>query len=58
MPLYRRLPKRGFSKPNRKECAVVNLGLIQKFIEPASWTPRRRSPKTCWSPAGVTRSQA
>ena len=32
MPLYRRLPKRGFSKPNRKEWAVVNLGLIQKFI--------------------------
>jgi large subunit ribosomal protein L15 len=33
MPLYRRLPKRGFSKPNRKEYAVVNLGLIQKFVE-------------------------
>ena len=33
MPLYRRLPKRGFNKPNRKEFAVVNLGLIQKFIE-------------------------
>jgi large subunit ribosomal protein L15 len=33
MPLYQRLPKRGFTKPNRKEYAVVNLGLIQKFIE-------------------------
>lgn len=32
MPLYRRLPKRGFTKPNRKEFAVVNLGLIAKFI--------------------------
>lgn len=32
MPLYQRLPKRGFTKPNRKEYAVVNLGLIQKFI--------------------------
>lgn len=32
MPLYRRLPKRGFSKPNQKEFAVVNLGLIEKFI--------------------------
>jgi ribosomal protein L15 len=29
MPLYQRLPKRGFNKPNRKEYAVVNLGLIQ-----------------------------
>lgn len=33
MPLYQRLPKRGFTKPNRKAFAVVNLGLIQKFIE-------------------------
>jgi large subunit ribosomal protein L15 len=33
MPLYMRLPKRGFNKPNRKEYAVVNLGLIQKFID-------------------------
>ena len=33
MPLYQRLPKRGFTKPNRKEYAVVNLGLIQKFVD-------------------------
>ena len=33
MPIYQRLPKRGFTKPNRKDYAVVNLGLIQKFVE-------------------------
>ncbi|MEZ5676498.1 large subunit ribosomal protein L15 [Thalassovita litoralis] len=33
MPLYQRLPKRGFNKPNQKKFAVVNLGLIAKFIE-------------------------
>jgi len=33
MPLYRRLPKRGFTKPNRKSWAVVNLGAIARFIE-------------------------
>ena len=33
MPLYQRLPKRGFKKPNRKSYAVVNLGLIQKFVD-------------------------
>ncbi|WP_107497268.1 50S ribosomal protein L15 [Thalassobius sp. I31.1] len=33
MPLYQRLPKRGFNKPNRKAYAVVNLGMIQKFID-------------------------
>jgi large subunit ribosomal protein L15 len=32
MPLYMRLPKRGFNKPNRLRFAVVNLGLIEKFI--------------------------
>jgi large subunit ribosomal protein L15 len=33
MPLYQRLPKRGFNKPNQKKFAVVNLGLIQKFVD-------------------------
>ncbi|WP_308916856.1 50S ribosomal protein L15 [Jannaschia sp. LMIT008] len=33
MPLYQRLPKRGFNKPNRKAYAVVNLGKIQQFID-------------------------
>ena len=33
MPLYRRLPKRGFSKPNRLEFAVVNLGQLQAMVD-------------------------
>ncbi|MFP7571952.1 50S ribosomal protein L15 [Marivita sp. S2033] len=33
MPLYQRLPKRGFNKPNRKAFAVINLGVIQKFVD-------------------------
>ena len=33
MPLYRRLPKRGFNKPNRLEFAVLNLGQLQTFID-------------------------
>ncbi|CTQ32306.1 50S ribosomal protein L15 [Jannaschia rubra] len=33
MPIYQRLPKRGFSKPNRKSFAVVNLSKIQEFID-------------------------
>ena len=32
MPLYRRLPKRGFTAPNAKSFAVTNLGAIEKFI--------------------------
>lgn len=33
MPLYRRLPKRGFTKPNAKSFAVINLGQLQAFID-------------------------
>lgn len=33
MPLYMRLPKRGFNKPNRKAFAVINLGAIQRFVD-------------------------
>ncbi|MCA0272293.1 MAG: 50S ribosomal protein L15 [Proteobacteria bacterium] len=33
MPLYRRLPKRGFTKPNAKSFAVVNLGQLQAFVD-------------------------
>ena len=33
MPLYQRLPKRGFNNINRKHYAVVNVGMLQKFID-------------------------
>ena len=40
MPLYRRLPKRGFSKPNRKSFAVINLDTLQKFVEAKRLDPK------------------
>ncbi|GAB6051386.1 50S ribosomal protein L15 [Magnetospira thiophila] len=33
MPIYRRLPKRGFKNPFRKVFEVVNVGRIQKAID-------------------------
>jgi large subunit ribosomal protein L15 len=33
MPLHRRLPKRGFNKPNAIELNEVNLGRIQQAVE-------------------------
>jgi large subunit ribosomal protein L15 len=33
MPIYRRLPKRGFKNPFRKEYAPVNLGALARAIE-------------------------
>ncbi|GCE79730.1 50S ribosomal protein L15 [Komagataeibacter oboediens] len=33
LPIYRRLPKRGFKNIFRKEYAIVNLGVLDKAIE-------------------------
>ena len=33
MPLYRRLPKRGFNPLKKEKVAILNLDKIQKFIE-------------------------
>ena len=33
MPLYRRLPKRGFKSLNKKETAILNLAKIQSIVE-------------------------
>tara|TARA_B100000963_G_scaffold280570_1_gene249022 strand:+ start:4756 stop:5208 length:453 start_codon:yes stop_codon:yes gene_type:complete len=36
MPLYRRLPKRGFNPISKKEIAILNLEKIQTFIDKKS----------------------
>ena len=33
MPLYRRLPKRGFNPIRKKNIAILNLQIIQSFID-------------------------
>jgi large subunit ribosomal protein L15 len=55
MPLYQRLPKRGFNKPNRKEFAVVNLGLIQKFIDAKKIDAKKDITEDVLVESGVTR---
>jgi len=36
MPLYRRLPKRGFNPINKKRIAILNLDKIQSYIDKKS----------------------
>ena len=36
MPLYRRLPKRGFNPIEKKNIAILNLDKIQSFIDKKS----------------------
>jgi large subunit ribosomal protein L15 len=55
MPLYQRLPKRGFNKPNRKSFAVVNLGIIQKFIDAKKLDPKAEITEDALLAAGVVR---
>ncbi|WP_077210492.1 50S ribosomal protein L15 [Bacillus dakarensis] len=38
-PLYRRLPKRGFTNINRKEFAIVNLDVLNRFEDGTEVTP-------------------
>ncbi|HSI66208.1 MAG TPA: 50S ribosomal protein L15 [Planococcus sp. (in: firmicutes)] len=38
-PLFRRLPKRGFTNINRKDYAVVNLETLNRFDEGTEVTP-------------------
>jgi large subunit ribosomal protein L15 len=38
-PLFRRLPKRGFTNINRKEYAVVNLDVLNRFEDGTEVTP-------------------
>ncbi|MDX8047353.1 50S ribosomal protein L15 [Gracilibacillus sp. S3-1-1] len=39
MPLFQRLPKRGFTNINRKEFAIVNLETLNNFDEGTEVTP-------------------
>ncbi|AEB61690.1 50S ribosomal protein L15 [Bacillus amyloliquefaciens XH7] len=39
MPLFQRLPKRGFTNINRKEYAIVNVDKLNGFAEGTEVTP-------------------
>ena len=55
MPLYRRLPKRGFTKPNRKEFAVINLGQLQAFIDAGKLDAKAEITETALVASGLVR---
>ncbi|MGL4280319.1 MAG: 50S ribosomal protein L15 [Albidovulum sp.] len=55
MPLYRRLPKRGFTKPNAKSFAVVNLGQIQAFVDAGKLDAKKDITEDVLVEAGVVR---
>ena len=38
MPLYRRIPKRGFTSRNHKEIVAINLSVLERFEDGAEVT--------------------
>ena len=54
MPLHRRLPKRGFRNIFAKEYSVVNLGLVQKFIDAGKLDASQTIDAAALQASGVT----
>ena len=53
MPLHRRIPKRGFNKPFRKEYRVLNLGQLQGAIEAGRLDPAKPVDQAALQAAGL-----
>ncbi len=53
MPLYRRLPKRGFNKPFRKEYVEVNLGALQRAIDAGRLDAKKTVDSSALQAAGL-----
>jgi large subunit ribosomal protein L15 len=55
MPLYMRMPKRGFNKPNRARYAEVNIGRIQAAIDAGKLDAKAKIDAAALIAAGVLR---
>lgn len=55
MPLHRRLPKRGFNKPNANQYAEINLGSLQKAIDAKKLDPKKAIDTDALVAAGLVR---
>jgi large subunit ribosomal protein L15 len=53
MPIYRRLPKRGFSKPNARVYKEVNIGRLQRAIDEQRLDPAQPVDATALKQAGI-----
>ena len=58
MPLHRRLPKRGFKNPFRKEFAIINLIDIDKAINSKKLNPSKEITKAELLKAGLIRKNS
>ena len=55
LPIYRRLPKRGFHNPFRKEYAPVNLGAVEKALQSGKLAANEAITEAALELAGLVR---
>lgn len=55
MPLYRRLPKRGFNNPFAKDYAELNVGRLQRAIDAGKVDPKNALNEAALREAGLVR---
>lgn len=55
MPLYMRMPKRGFNKPNRAKYAEINVGRLQTAIDAGALDAKSKIDAAALIAAGVLR---
>ena len=55
MPLYMRMPKRGFNKPNRAKYAEINVGRLQAAIDAGALDAKSKIDAAALVAAGVLR---
>ena len=53
MPIYMRLPKRGFNVPNPKKYSVLNIGQLQDFIDRKKISPDNEINEDLLSSSGI-----
>ncbi len=58
LPIYRRMPKRGFVNPFRKDYAVLNLGTLDAAIEAGRLPAGQPIDEAALRAAGVVRASA
>jgi len=57
MPLYMRMPKRGFNKPNQSKYAEINVGRIQAAIDAGALDAGKKIDAAALIAAGVLRRE-
>ena len=53
MPIYMRLPKRGFNVPHAKKYSVINIGQLQDFIDRKKIDPKNEINEDLLSSSGI-----